>query len=129
MLNSVNLVGRAGSNPDVKFFESGSMKATITLAVNRKQKNSEPDWFLLEFWGKTAQVVSQYVHKGNLIAVTGSLKIEKWVDKKNQTDHSRPVIDVRELKLLGSKEQSQFSTPSSAPARSYSEPDLDDFPI
>ena len=55
-LNVVTLVGRVGTVPDVKYFESGSVKCRLTLAVKRQSRNSdEPDWFTLEIWGKTVE--------------------------------------------------------------------------
>ena len=81
-LNVVTLVGRVGGDPDVKYFESGTVKCSLTLAVNRRTKNSDqPDWFNLEMWGKTAQIAADYVRKGALIGVTGSLKFERWQDR------------------------------------------------
>ena len=44
-INTVNLVGRAGREPDVRYFESGSTVANFTLAVNRRSRDEEPDWF------------------------------------------------------------------------------------
>lgn len=102
-LNIVHLVGRAGRDPEVKYFESGSVKCTLTLAVNRISKNDEPDWFNLEIWGKTAEVVANYVRKGSLIGVKGSLKIETWSDASSGANRSKPVIRVDKLDLLGSK--------------------------
>ena len=47
-LNVVNLVGRVGMDPDVKYFESGTVKCRLTLAVDRRSRNNEqPDWFNL----------------------------------------------------------------------------------
>ncbi|MDJ0536557.1 MAG: single-stranded DNA-binding protein [Xenococcaceae cyanobacterium MO_207.B15] len=47
-LNVVNLVGRAGANPDIKYFDSGNAVCKVTLAVNRPTRNSDqPDWFNL----------------------------------------------------------------------------------
>ena len=57
-VNSVTLVGRAGRDPEVRYFESGSMVANLTMAVNRRSRDDEPDWFNLEIWGKQAQVLS-----------------------------------------------------------------------
>ena len=51
-VNSVTLVGRAGRDPEVRYFESGSMVANLTMAVNRRSRDDEPDWFNLEIWGK-----------------------------------------------------------------------------
>ena len=55
-INTINLVGRAGREPDVRYFESGSTVANFTLAVNRISRGDEPDWFNLEIWGKQAQI-------------------------------------------------------------------------
>ena len=57
-INSVTLVGRAGRDPEVRYFESGTVVANLTMAVNRRNRNDEPDWFNLEIWGKQAQVAA-----------------------------------------------------------------------
>ena len=104
-LNSVSIVGRAGQDPDVKYFESGSVIATFTLAVRRTQ--TETDWFNLELWGKNAEIAAQYVKKGSLIGVNGSLKFEHWTDKNTGNARSKPVIRCDRLNLLGSKADNQ----------------------
>ena len=106
-INSVNLVGRAGRDPEVRYFESGSVVANLTMAVNRRSKNDEPDWFNLEIWGKQAQVAADYVKKGSLIGVTGSFKLDSWKDRKTGEEKSKPVIRVDRLNLLGSKKESE----------------------
>lgn len=106
-LNVVTLVGRVGGDPDVKYFESGKVVCNLTLAVNRRTKNSEPDWFNLEIWGKTAQVAADYVRKGALIGVTGSLKFDRWQDRNTGSNRSKPVIRVDQLDLLGSKRDNE----------------------
>lgn len=109
-LNVVNLVGRVGGDPDVKYFESGSVKCRLTLAVDRKSRNSDqPDWFNLELWGKTAEVAANYVRKGKLIGVQGSLKIDRWSDRSTGAERTSPVIKVDRLELLGSKRDNDTS--------------------
>jgi single-strand DNA-binding protein len=103
-LNSVTLVGRVGGDPDVKYFESGSVVCNLTLAVNRQSRNNDqPDWFNLEMWGKTAEVAANHVRKGSLIGVSGALKFEHWKDRSTGANRSKPVIRVERLELLGSK--------------------------
>ena len=108
-INSVNLVGRAGRDPEVRYFESGSVVANLTLAVNRRSRNDEPDWFNLEIWGKQAQVAADFVKKGSLIGITGSFKLDSWKDRKTGEDRNKPVIRVDRLELLGSKRDSENS--------------------
>ena len=102
-VNSITLVGRAGRDPEIRYFESGTMVANLTLAVNRRSRDEEPDWFSLEIWGRTAQIAADYVKKGSLLGIVGSLKIEHWKDRTSGEDRSKPVIRVDRLELLGSR--------------------------
>lgn len=101
-VNSVNIAGRTGQDTDMKYFESGTNKATNSLAVRRYQ---ETDWFSLEAWGKTAEVMGNYVRKGGLIGVMGELKFEEWTDRNSGELRSKAVIKVNQLELLGSKSE------------------------
>ena len=106
-INTINLVGRAGREPDVRYFESGSIVANFTIAVNRRSRDEEPDWFNLEIWGKQAQIAADYVKKGSLIGITGSFKIDSWKDKNTGEDRFKPVIRVDRLNLLSSRKESE----------------------
>jgi single-strand DNA-binding protein len=102
-VNSITLVGRAGRDPEVRYFESGSVVANLTLAVNRRSRDDEPDWFNLEIWGKQAQVAADYVRKGALVGIIGSFKLDRWTDRASGEERTKPVIRVDRLELLGSK--------------------------
>ena len=108
-INSVTLVGRAGRDPEVRYFESGTVVANLTMAVNRRNRNDEPDWFNLEIWGKQAQVAADYVKKGSLIGITGSFKLDSWKERNTGEDRNKPVVRVDRLELLGSKRDSENS--------------------
>ncbi len=101
-LNQINLVGRLGKDPDVRYFESGASKAKLTLAVHRQNQDEQPDWFELELWNKTAEVAANYSQKGSLIGIEGELKLESWTDKRTGLLRSKPVIKVHRLELLSS---------------------------
>jgi len=114
-VNTISLIGRAGRDPEVRYFESGSIVANLAIAVNRRSKQEEPDWFNLEIWGKQAQVAADYVKKGSLIGITGSFKLDQWKDKKTGEDRSKPVVRVDRLELLSSKkdfDEAGFQNPS-----------------
>lgn len=113
-LNVVHLVGRVGGDPDVKYFESGKVKCRLTLAVDRRTKSSDqPDWFNLELWDKTAEVAANYVRKGSLIGIKGSLKLDTWSDRTTGVNRTSPVIRVERLDLLGSKRDADPNAVSS----------------
>jgi single-strand DNA-binding protein len=103
-LNSVTLVGRAGRDPDVRYFESGKVVCHFSLAVDRRRKGEDkPDWFELELWGRTAEVAGQYVKKGSLIGIQGSLSFDRWKDRSTGEERQKPLIRVERLELLGSR--------------------------
>lgn len=107
-INIIHLVGRAGRDPEVRYFDSGSVLCKFSLAVNRPTKNDDqPDWFELEVWGKTAEVAGNYVRKGSLIGIQGSLNVETWSDRNTGANRSKPVIKVDRLDLLGSKKDNE----------------------
>ncbi len=118
-MNTITLVGRAGRDPELRFFDSGSAVAHLTLAVNNASSNreEEPDWFNLEIWGKQAQVAADHVRKGSLIGVIGRMTSERWTDRSTGEQRSKPVVKVDRLALLGSradKAQSQFHSSAAA---------------
>ena len=111
-LNKVHLVGRAGRDPEVKYLESGKVVSKFTLAVNRNSSNRDepPDWFDLETWGKTAEVAANYVKKGGLIGITGSLRFDRWNDRNTGEERQKSVILVDRLELLGSRRDNEASS-------------------
>lgn len=107
-INLVTLVGRVGGDPDVKYFESGNVVCNLTLAVRRRSRNSDqPDWFNLELWGRNAEIAANYVRKGSLIGVSGSIKFDHWQDRSTGAPRSKPVIRVDRLDLLGSRRDNE----------------------
>ena len=114
-LNVVTLVGRAGRDPEVRYFESGNVLCKFTIAVDRRSRNSDqPDWFNLELWGRTAEVAANYVRKGSLVGITGALKIDSWQDRASGNMRSTPVVRVDRLELLGSRRDNEASMPNYA---------------
>jgi len=109
-MNSIQLVGRAGRDPEVRYFESGTMVANLSLAV-RGQKKDETDWFNLAIWGKTAQITADYVKKGSLIGVIGRVTTEKWTDKQGE-ERSKQIVVVDRLELLGSRADNENPAPA-----------------
>lgn len=111
-MNVIALVGRAGRDPEVKYFEGGTMVANLTLAVNGRTRDAETEWFNLEIWGKQAQVAADYVRKGSLIGIYGSVKTEKWNDRTTGEERKKMVVTVDRLTLLGSKRDNEAASQS-----------------
>jgi single-strand DNA-binding protein len=100
-MNSITLVGRAASDPEVRYYESGSVRATFTLLVNRRSSQDAPDAFPLELWGKQAQAAADTVRKGALVGIIGSVH-RGYGDP---VDESQFYIRVDRLELLGKPQE------------------------
>jgi single-strand DNA-binding protein len=121
-INFVTLAGRTGKDAEARYFESGTIKATSSLAVSRSK--DEADWFNLEAWSKTAETLANYASKGSSIGIEGSFRIDVWKDKNDGSDRFRPYILVSGLTLLGkpaNKAESNGHEPAVAAAYDYSD--------
>jgi single-strand DNA-binding protein len=104
-MNTATIIGRAGQDAEIRYFESGKVKTTFSLAVNRwdsKTKSEIPDWFNVELWDKQAEIAGEYVKKGREVAVDGRISISKWTDQSGE-ERERYLIVANSLQLLGSK--------------------------
>lgn len=104
-VNKVDLVGRVGQTPDVRYFESGAMKTSLTLAVKPPYRSENPLWFDLELWGNIAQVAADWVQKGSTIGITGEIVFDRWIDKNTNEPRQKPIIRVNNLELISSAQR------------------------
>lgn len=110
--NLVVLVGNATRDPEVRFSPKGSAICSLSLAVNRQwkddsgQKKEEVSFIDCTAFGKTAEVLGQYVKKGNPVLVQGRLKQETWQDKQTNAKRSKLVVIVDSMQLMGGKRDS-----------------------
>jgi single-strand DNA-binding protein len=101
MLNNVSLVGRAGKDPEIKNLNSGSKVAIVTMACTRPTKERETDWITVKIWGKQAEIAQQYLKKGHLFGINGSIRNEEW--ESNGEKRSRLVVVANNITLLSPK--------------------------
>ena len=98
-LNQWTLVGRLGSDPEVKFFESGANVSRFAIAVNRTK--TVTDWYDIAGWAKPGEIIGEYARKGTLIEVTGRLDYEQWTNKDGVII-TKPLLNVRYFTFHGS---------------------------
>jgi len=96
-LNKVFLIGRLTRDPELRYTPTGTAVTTFGLAVNREyltkgEKKEDTCYLNLVVWGKQAEICAEYLRKGNLIFVEGSLQYRSWeTDEKEK----RSVVEVR----------------------------------
>lgn len=106
--NKVQLIGNLGMNPEIKNLDGGKKLAKMSIATNESYKNSkgekitETQWHNLIAWGKTAEVIEKYLHKGSEVAIEGKLINKNYTGKDGVKRYSTE-IQVNELLILGSK--------------------------
>lgn len=103
--NKVSLIGHTGKDVEIFNFESGGIKASVTLATNDFYTNSagekveEVQWHNLVAYGKTAEIMQKYVQKGKEIAVEGKLIYRTYDGIDGQKKYITEVR-IEELLLL-----------------------------
>lgn len=116
MLNNVILMGRLTAEPDYRTTQSGISMARFTLAVERDyQQNGErqTDFLDITAWRGTADFVSRYFHKGQLVAVHGSVQTGSYTDKDGNKRRSWNVAADRVFFAEGKRDSEPQSTPNS----------------
>jgi single-strand DNA-binding protein len=143
-LNKVMLIGNIGSEPEIRVTPSGAKVAKISLATNRTfqgrdgQQQDRTDWHRLTFFGKLADVVEQWVKKGDRLYVEGRLEYSQTQDADGGVKYWTDIV-VNEMVMLGSSgggsqdsDSSSYESSSRgsgrAPSPALSEPD-DDLPF
>ena len=105
-INHVVLVGNLTRNAELKYTNSGMAISTFAIAVNQRRKKDEQwvdeaHFFDIEYFGKAAEAVNQYLVKGKQVGVEGSLRQDRW--EKDGQARSKVKITASNLMLLGGR--------------------------
>ncbi|MDE7425358.1 MAG: single-stranded DNA-binding protein [Lachnospiraceae bacterium] len=111
MLNNVCLVGRFTQNPELKKTQSDKSVVSFCLAVQRNGGADKVTDFLdCVAWNKTAEFITKYFSKGNLISLIGSVQTRNYVDKENKKRKAVEIL-VESVHFVESKKQNVDETP------------------
>lgn len=106
-VNKVILVGNVGQDPEVRSTSSGTKVANVSLATTRQwsgqdgEQQEQTEWHRLVFWDRAAEIIEEYVSKGDKLYVEGQIQYRQWEDDEGRTRYSTD-IRVREFVMLGS---------------------------
>lgn len=103
-MNKVILLGRLTRDPELRTTPSGVSVTSFSIAVNRRFAKDQTDFINCVAWRQTAEFVTKYFAKGNMIAVVGSLQTGRF-EKEGQTHYTTDVV-VDEVYFTGSKAES-----------------------
>jgi single-strand DNA-binding protein len=109
-VNKVILVGNLGRDPEVRTFPSGDRVANVTIATTDKWRDKQSnemreatEWHRIQFNGRLAEIVEQYLRKGSQIYVEGSLRTRKYTDKDGIEKYTTE-IRADQMQMLGSRQ-------------------------
>lgn len=112
--NTVQLIGNLGKDVAISVFESGSKKASVSIATTTYFKNAKGElvkntqWHNLVAWGRNAELMAQVLEKGSQVAITGSLSTRLYEDK-NKVTRTITEIMVDEFMKISKSEASSGS--------------------
>lgn len=116
-VNKAILIGRLGQDPEVKYLQSGGAVTNASLATSEqwKDKNSgqpqeRTEWHRLVFFNRLGEIAGEYLRKGSMVYVEGSLRTRKW-QAQDGTDRYSTEIVVSEMQMLDGKSESGVPQP------------------
>ena len=125
-------LGNVGKDPEVKSTSGGTLVANFSIATTDRQKDAagnwqdHTDWTNLVAFGRTAEIVRDYVKKGSKLYVEGKLQTRSW--EKDGQKHYRTEVIVNDLSLLSGRDD-ENKVSSSKVSETTTAPDIDDSDI
>jgi single-strand DNA-binding protein len=120
-LNKVQMTGRLGADPEMRFTPQGNAVTTFRVASNRSWRTAEgeahedTEWFRVVAWNKLAEICNQWLSKGSRVYVEGRMQTRQWQDQEGQTRYLSEVI-ANDIIILDSRRDSATPQIDSMPA-------------
>ena len=109
-MNNITLIGRLTVDPEPKIFANGTTSTSFTVAVDRNYKDKEgkkiTDFIPCQTMGNTAEFVNNYLSKGRLVAIEGSLQIDRY--EKDGQKKTFTKVHVNRIQALDKKDAGNF---------------------
>jgi single-strand DNA-binding protein len=111
-LNQCNFIGRLGNEPETRFTQSGKAVTNISIAISEKYKDKntgqqveKTEWVKIAAFDKLAEIMQEYLKKGNLVYINGKMRTNKYLDKDGKTCYSTEII-ANQMQMLEGKGES-----------------------
>ncbi len=115
MYNRVILVGRLTRDPELRYLPSGTAVATFGIATSRtwtdrntNEKKEEVMFIDVASFARSAEIVNQYLKKGNKVLVEGRLVLDRWTDQNGQ-NRSKHTVRADSVQFMETRAEAQNS--------------------
>ena len=118
MFNKIILCGNLTRDIELRYLQNGTAIGKSAIAVTRKfngtngEKKEETCFIDIDFWGRTAEIASQYLRKGSKVLIEGRLKLDQWNDAKTGAFCSKHSVVVESMEILSFDNAMQKQEPS-----------------
>ena len=133
-LNKVMIIGRLGKDPEIRRTASGDAVANVSLATSEKYKDKTSgemkeitEWHNVTAFGKLAEIMEKYLHKGGEVYIEGQIKSQKWTDASG-VEKYKTFIKAETMLMLGAKQEGN-KPPKPAPTPQTTADIDDDIPF
>jgi single-strand DNA-binding protein len=119
-VNKAILIGNLGKDPELKYLPSGQAVATFSLATTERrtdkngQRQERTEWHNIVVYGKTAEVVNQYLKKGRSAYIEGRITTRSWDDRDGNKKYKTEIV-ANAVQFLGSPGGGQAQEATNAP--------------
>ncbi|ABX06742.1 MAG TPA: single-stranded DNA-binding protein [Herpetosiphon sp.] len=110
-LNKVQLTGRLGADPEMRFTPQGTAVTTFRVASNRSWKTAEgeqredTEWFSIVAWNKLAEICNQYLNKGTRVYIEGRSQTRSWVEEQSGQTRYKTEIVANDMIILDGRRE------------------------
>ncbi len=107
-LNKAMIIGRLGQDPDVRYTQSNTAVANMSIATSERYKDNmgewkeNTEWHRVVAWGRLAEICQEYLKKGSQVYIEGPIQTRKWEDKEGQTRYTTEIKALT-MTMLDSK--------------------------
>lgn len=111
-INKVILIGRLGRDPEVRYTPSGTAVANFSVATSENWtdrdggQQSRTEWHRIEAWGRLGEICGEYLSKGRLVYIEGSIRTNEWEDQEGNKRETKR-IRARTMQMLESRAQAE----------------------
>lgn len=127
-MNKLTIIGNLTRDPETRVAQSCSSVCTFTVAVNRRGKNDEADFFRVSAWNKLAETCQQYLSKGRKVAVTGPVSVSTYTGQDGKAYANLEVM-AQDVEFLTPKGEQTAPAPAAPANNGYQEVTDDDLPF
>ncbi len=123
-LNKVMLIGRLGTEPELRYTQQGVPITTFRMAIGRQWRDSEgsqhdeTEWFTIVAWNRLAEICSEYLHKGARVYIEGRLQNRSWDDSQTGDKRYRTEIVASDMIMLETRQGDDTGSERSQPGGS-----------